>query len=349
MQHLGLSHAEFQAYLRALRSSHLTAYRTTLRTLDMKVIGSVKPQVLSGQVLGDRHGFGHPHGPQRRLLLSLLDPNNALGIDTDSPEDGALYYDRLVQVVQGMLVGAELAGWVWCPIFTGRPSRLQRTDDVVDIEADDPSVMGMGAAWKPYTLPKGTLKVDAIRRILEPPRRCHPVHVPPLEGPAAPSRVAAPAHAPVGGGRADRALDGHAAVLHRRRSGGVAAAAHGPAVHVQHRPGGEITQPVATTDTMEGFANVWEVFGRNPKGPKKRVRAVVDRAAQPPVVAAAAGAGRGPVSGGAPDPQRPHPVPRGGPPGRRCGAWRTRCANAWTSPCRCCRCRSSTPATSSGR
>lgn len=276
MQHLGLSHKEFAAYVRQLRTGYLAAYRTTLRTLDMKVVGSVKPQVISGQVLGDRHGFGQPHGPQRRLTLSLFDPNNALGIDTDSPDDGALYYDRLVQVVHGTLVDQpELHAWVWCPLFTGRPSRLQRTDDVVDIEADDPSVLGMGNAWKPYTIPKGTLKTEAIRRILTQRVGVHRFDLPTgkarLHKPVSLHRMT---HPWAVAERIAHSMDmqllytgaGHVRLRRLPRA---------PLYTFNTGPGGEITQPVATSQSMEGFANVIEVLGRNPKGPKKRIRAVV--------------------------------------------------------------------------
>lgn len=278
MQHLGLSAADRKVFEQTLRGNHDVRVDVDLLDLDDHVISSVSPKLLDGQVLGDRHGFGQPHGPQRRLTMTLLDPGFALDVDTKAPRDGTLYYDRQVQVHYNVRVPA-LGDWVSVPVFTGPPWKLQRTDAEVYIEADDASVLGMGNVWKPIHVKKGTLKVDAAKRILS--ERCGFTRF------RFPDRKARLAH-PVSLGRkahgwawASRILasmdlhlyvDGHGTPTARRLP------TH-PSWTFNPGAGGEIIDPVSLTTDRSRFANVVEVIGRKPKGAKHRVsyRAVAKR------------------------------------------------------------------------
>lgn len=270
---LGLTHAELQDFHSALRNPHDIRIDVDLLNLDGRVLGSVSPKVMTGQVLADRHGFGDPQGPQRRLTLSLLDPRNELNLDTDDPDDGTVYYDRLIRVWY-LVYGDEIGDWVEVPVFTGPPWKLQRTGDEVYIEADDISVQGWGATWKPKTVPKGTRKITAIRRILSQrvgydrfrlperdARLAHPVSLGRRSHPwAVAQRIAE---------SMDLQLypDGEGVICARRLPGD-------PMWTFNPGEGGEIVVPVAVSTERGRFANTIELIGRKPKGEKKRVRDV---------------------------------------------------------------------------
>lgn len=269
---LGLSHPDLKLYQSALRNPHDVSIAVDLLDLDGNVLGSVTPKMLDGQVQGDRHGFGDPRGPQRKLTLTLLDPNNALNVDTDDPDDGTVYYDRLIRVTYSVYVVA-LDDWIDVPVFTGPPWALQRTNDEVYIEADDVSALGWGNAWRPKTIAKGKRKVDAIREILSsragftrfdlPERKArlaHPVSLGRMQHPwGVAARIAASMDLQL-------YVDGAGTVCARRLP-------TNPLWTFNPGEGGEIIDPLALSTDRGRFANTVEVIGRKPKGAKRRVRA----------------------------------------------------------------------------
>ena len=268
MYPLGLSKADRQAYEATLTTSHEIRVEVNLLDMAGRVVGSA--QVTGGQVLGDRRRFGVPHGPTKRLTLTAVDPHNALGIDSDDPGDGILYADRQVEVIYSVRV--PTVGWVDVPVFQGTPTSWQRTGDEVQILADDASVLAMGAAWAPLSIPKGTRKVDAIQRILERRTGCTRFDFP---------NVGTRLHKPVSLHRrtrpwavADRIAKSMDMQLYRRGDGTVVLRRYPGAAAHTFGPG-EIVEDVATQADMTDFANTILVLGRNPKGPKKRVRAFI--------------------------------------------------------------------------
>lgn len=275
----GLSHADMAEVLKTLRNSHEIRVQLNLLNMAGHTVGT-STNFLTGQLLGDEHRFGVPHGPNKRILATLLDPRNALGVDTDSPDDGVLFADRMVEVRYGVRV-PTLGRWVNFDVFTGTPTKLQRTDDVVDIEADDSSVLGMGATWKPLHIGKGTPKVTAIKKILTArtgmTRFAFPSNI----------KTKLPHHMSLGRNShplaaADRIAKSMDMQLYRRGDNVVVLRRlpNTPLYTFNTGPGGEIIEPVATSTEKGDFANVIEVLGRKPKGSKNRLRVVVtaDRA-----------------------------------------------------------------------
>lgn len=266
---LGLSKTDRALYDATLATSHEIRVAVSLLDMTGRVVGSAR--VVDGQVLGDRRRFGVPNGPTKRLTLSAVDPHNALGIDSDDPGDGILYADRQVEVVYSVRV--ESVGWVDVPVFLGTPTSWQRTGDEVQILADDASVLGMGAAWAPLTIPKGTKKTDAIERILM--RRTGMTR---FSFPKVTARLAKPVslhRESKPWAVADRIAASMDMQLFRRGDGTVVLRRY-PTAAAYSFGAGAIVEEVATQDDMDGFANTILVLGRNPKGPKKRVRVVVE-------------------------------------------------------------------------
>lgn len=270
MHHGHLTEPERKLRDEALRSSHRMLVKVVVSDLDGKVRGSLTPRITSGQVQGDRHHFGDPKGPTRRCTLTFLDPDNELGIDDENPSAGALYFDRRIEVIYCVLV--PTLGWVEIPVFCGVPWRLQRTGNEVYVDADDLSVLGWGSNWKPKTLHRGMLKVDAIEEILADrvgltdvrlPRRkaklSHPVSLDRHQHPWKLARHIASSM------DLQLFVDGSGAVVGRRLPGS-------PLATFNSGDGGEIVDPIATSTDRDKFANVVTVIGRKPKGAKKRVR-----------------------------------------------------------------------------
>lgn len=155
---LGLSSSDLQALHDVLNKTHRVRVRAQTYTLSGDPLGDLTTRVLDGQVNVDWSA-----AVTRSATLSLFDPNRVLSFDASSPNDGALFLDRMVRVWYGVPVNGE---WIDVPVFTGPITGLSRSGDVVSVEAQGKEALAMGAAWQPMTIRAGTKKTDAIRWIL---------------------------------------------------------------------------------------------------------------------------------------------------------------------------------------
>jgi hypothetical protein len=160
MMPLGLSATDQQTLHATLTDSHSVMVTVKIRDLVGNVIGNVSDQVLSGQV-----NIDDTADVTRSLTLSLFDPHHSLHFDSSAPTDGALYLDRMVGVVYSVKP-ARSNTWTNIPVFLGPIASMDRTNDVVNLEAHGKEVLAMGAAWKTRTFKAGGLRGDAIRAIL---------------------------------------------------------------------------------------------------------------------------------------------------------------------------------------
>lgn len=160
MMKLGLTDGERGAYERALRSSHVRRITVAVTNLAGTELARLDPVLLDGQVTVDLDAE-----VTRSATLSFLDPAHALSFDTDSPDDGALYADRMVRVDYGVLV-EELGREVVATVFHGPVTKLDRAGDVVSVEAQGKETLASGAVWRTLTLKKGQTVSDAIRTLL---------------------------------------------------------------------------------------------------------------------------------------------------------------------------------------
>lgn len=158
MRTLGLTNADRPAYHDALRASHTRRVDVGLTDLDGNTLAPLGGRLLDGQVLVDMDA-----DVTRVASLSLLDPDHTLNFDTDSPDDGAMFLDRMLRITYRVRVAED---WVDAPIFVGPVTKLDRAGDVVEVEAQGKEALATGDAWRPFTITKGTPKVIAIRRIM---------------------------------------------------------------------------------------------------------------------------------------------------------------------------------------
>lgn len=160
MMTLGLTSAERRAYEAALRSSHTRQIDVDILTLDGTVMSNVTAVLVDGQVNVDLDAE-----VTRNASVTFLDPNHAINFDTDSPDDGAVYADRMIRIRYGVRV-EELGRYVYATVFTGPVTGLTRDDAVVQIEAQGKESLTRGALWRPLTLKKGLPVVSAIRVLM---------------------------------------------------------------------------------------------------------------------------------------------------------------------------------------
>jgi hypothetical protein len=158
---LGLTSGERRAFEEALRASHTRKVEVDVLDLNGKVLSSISSVILDGQVNVDADAE-----VSRSLTLSFLDPAHALNFDTDSPDDGAVYADRMLRVRYGVHV-EKLGRYVWVPVFEGPVTGLSRDGAVVQVEAQGKEALVKGAVWKPLTLKKGMSVVGALRTLME--------------------------------------------------------------------------------------------------------------------------------------------------------------------------------------
>lgn len=152
--------ADYRAYLDALADPHSIRIDVAVLTLDGDEISRISPLVIDGQVDVDADA-----DVTRTLTVTFADPSHSLQIDSDSPDDGALYADRMLRVIYSVLVPA-LSDRVDVDVFTGPIVAIERDGPTVQVTGHGKEELALGWIWRPLTIKKGARKTDAIRTIL---------------------------------------------------------------------------------------------------------------------------------------------------------------------------------------
>ena len=155
-----LNAAQVKTLIQALSDPHSIRVDLAILTLDEDELSRLTPQILSGQVNVDADA-----DVTRSMSVTLLDRNHALHLDSDSPADGALYADRMIQAIYSVLVPG-ISERVDIEIFTGPIVDLERDGDQINITAHGKEELGMGWIWQPITIAQGARKTDAIRTVM---------------------------------------------------------------------------------------------------------------------------------------------------------------------------------------
>jgi hypothetical protein len=158
---LGLRRAELRAFERTLLTSHSIRVEAHVLNLDHERLANLTEDIDDGQVNIDADGE-----TTRSLTMSFLDRRRSYDFDSDSPRNGALYLNRMLQIRYCVRVDSLDDPWVEVPIFTGPVAKMDRAGEYVNVECQGKETLAMGAAVEPLTIKKGTPKVDAIRRIM---------------------------------------------------------------------------------------------------------------------------------------------------------------------------------------
>lgn len=158
---LGLSTSDLSAMQNALAGDHSIHITVQVLTLTHTRLADLSWRLLDGQVNIDAMA-----DVTRSCTLSLLDPHRSLAFDSMSPSDGAVYLDRMIQVNYSVKAPTSTT-WYTIPLFTGPIVKMDRTDDVVNLECQGKEVLSMGSAWMPRTYKKGLKKRDVVMSILQ--------------------------------------------------------------------------------------------------------------------------------------------------------------------------------------
>lgn len=261
----GLTHSEYRAWLRALRSTHERRIVVEVLNLDGDLLSHITPEVLDGQVMVDV-----TQDPTRILDLTFLDPSRSIQFEPDSPGDAPLHRKRMIRVIYCVRV-PELERWVDCEVFTGVIWDFDRNGAVVSIVAHGKERQAMGNKWKPVTYRKKEKKTGVIKDLMAECGETRLGGVPDLSV-TLPERLTLTRMDPIWprvkkiAASMDRQIfyDGRGLLIMRRP----------PSRPVFTFGERDLLSEVQINRDPEGVFNIFEVVGAKPKGSKKRVRAV---------------------------------------------------------------------------
>lgn len=187
MIHLHLTDNEWDLYLDTLADSHIVDVDVTLYDQDEDAIDSLsRPinKVTAGSVTMDSTA-----DISRSLDLTLLDPNNKLRFEGNSPARGAVFADRYLGVNYNVWVPA-MDDFVVCPVFRGPVTSFTRNGVEVEIECQGKEMLLLDPhfATQGYTIKRRTRLDDAIKmvakqkgetkfRLPDLPQRLHNDHI----------------------------------------------------------------------------------------------------------------------------------------------------------------------------
>jgi hypothetical protein len=160
MYNMGLTVTQRRAYEALLCSHHTLDVVVTVMDMNHNELTDVSARLLDGQVTVDA-------GAQvtRGLQLELLDPTRALHLDSNSPNDGAMFADRMIRV-RYAITNPTGATRYSVPVFTGPIVSMERSGVAIGLQCLGKESMGLAAAWNTRTFKKGTQIDDTIRAIL---------------------------------------------------------------------------------------------------------------------------------------------------------------------------------------
>lgn len=159
---LGLTSADLRLFNLSLSTHHSVKITVQLLNLNHAYLSNLTDNLLDGQVTVDADAE-----VSRSLSIQLYDPDHSLKIDSTAPSDGALFYDRMIRIVYS--VKSELLPrWVDVPIFCGPITKMSRTVDVMNVEAQgkESLVIPPAVANTPHVYMKGWKRAALVRKIM---------------------------------------------------------------------------------------------------------------------------------------------------------------------------------------
>lgn len=157
---IGLSVQEQQAFNDSLVEDHEMRVRVLILDMDHGVKGELSGRVIDGQVDIDA-----TQDIQRSVSMTILDPENSLGIDTDTPESAGAMASSMVQVFYGVR-SQRMRKWVDVPIFTGSITSTDRRGEMVTLTGHSKESILMGPSNFNVSHAKGTRKTRVLSDLL---------------------------------------------------------------------------------------------------------------------------------------------------------------------------------------
>lgn len=157
---LGLTVDQQEAYHALLATHHTIDIRLQIMDMNHGHVSDIADRLIDGQVTIDADAE-----VTRSLDIDLLDPDGGLQLDSDSPNDGALFADRMLRVVYRIVNPLGTVSYS-APVFTGPITKLSRTGALLQVECMGKEVIGLSQAWNRKTYTKNTRVTTAIKSIL---------------------------------------------------------------------------------------------------------------------------------------------------------------------------------------
>lgn len=155
-----ISKADYDVWAATIRGTHQRRMTITVLDLDHNPLASLSPKFFDGEITYDV-----TREVLQVLSLQILDPDQVLQFEPDSPNTVPLQFSRMVQVGWSVRVPA-LGRWVTCVPFTGRLSDFDREGAMVTLTAESKERLALGQAGRSFGYPKKARKTDVIRRLL---------------------------------------------------------------------------------------------------------------------------------------------------------------------------------------
>jgi hypothetical protein len=156
----GFSEADLRVFNRLLVSNHAIDVVVQLLDLDHRYVSDLSTRLLTGQVTIDDEA-----DTTRAMTMDLMDPFHQLKLDPDSPDDGALFFNRMVKVSYGVLSPDRFQQF-YVPVFCGPITDLTRNTAAVSLTCKGKEVLLSSNLWTAKTYKKGTKKTNAIINLL---------------------------------------------------------------------------------------------------------------------------------------------------------------------------------------
>jgi hypothetical protein len=160
MLDMGLDYNGVERLIETLLGDRRFMVSVTLLDLNHNTLGSLTPYFYDGQVT-----INSTAEVTRSSSLTLFDPNRKLPLDGINPTEGALYYDKMVQI--SYFVWKPLTLDIFeIPVFTGPITEMERNGQFIDIVAMGKEQLALGAIWSGAWFNPGWKKYDIIRYLM---------------------------------------------------------------------------------------------------------------------------------------------------------------------------------------
>lgn len=159
---LGLTSAESRALVRSLAEVHDLAVTVHVLDTEHNHKADVSGRLLGGQV--DWKAEGRFISSSARV--ELFDPTFKLGFDTDLPQEGQLFADRMVRVIYSIRAFGSTLEWVHVPIFTGPIAHARRDGPYITVDCVGKEAFAQRVSWEVRSYRAGSNRVAMMRDVM---------------------------------------------------------------------------------------------------------------------------------------------------------------------------------------
>lgn len=159
MYNPGWTVAQKKAFESLLTKSHRVEIRTLILDMNQQFVSEITSRVIDGQVTVDSGAE-----VTRSLSMEVLDPTRSLHLDSNSPDSGAMFANRMLSVFYSVIPPDGSARYT-VPVFTGPITSLQRNEELVSISALGKESL-CPRAWGERTYKAGSRVTDILYSVL---------------------------------------------------------------------------------------------------------------------------------------------------------------------------------------